>query len=186
MSPSPTVDITDGHLAASLFLSPLLCVATCPCVDMRAIRRCSSVQKLINKVTHLGQSDESSNDATTTARAASTSASVPRLSVNVNCFKMAEEEDFSSLPLTDRWVHKVGQLARPSSRLVDRRIMAANGLPSSRCRSGKFARQHTRRLQSYSRLRPTIAIPLFAHLSRTRAYGKGLSQIRMLPHNKMV
>ena len=69
-------------------------------VTMRLWRKRSSVQNLINKVTHLGLFNETT-DPTATENSPFTSL------FQVKCFKMAEEEDFSALPLTDRWVHKV-------------------------------------------------------------------------------
>lgn len=63
-----------------------------------------TAKRLIIKVTHLGPSDESTDDAPATTR---TSQSTSLSLFTANCFKMAEEEDFSALPLTDRWVHKV-------------------------------------------------------------------------------
>ena len=60
------------------------------------------------------------------------------------------EEDYSSLPLTDRWVHKVDLLLAGMKQGV---------LMWFYNRSGKYESKHMRMLQSNSRAHPTRTIP---------------------------
>ena len=66
--------------------------------------------KLINKVISFCQPDESTHDidnpAKPSLRASTDLESTPPKTPEKHN-KMAEEEDFSSMPLADRWVHKV-------------------------------------------------------------------------------
>lgn len=92
-----------GLLGATL-LQPLPPLSP---VDMDGAKKPSSLQKLIKRVASLGQHARHSSEnidpaSRSTTDLASTTPSSSRPS------SMAEqEEDYSSLPLVDRWVHKV-------------------------------------------------------------------------------
>ncbi|KAK4207546.1 armadillo-type protein [Rhypophila decipiens] len=74
----------------------------------------SSFQKLIKKVATLGRSSKKSKTASEDDPAGRTQHQSPPkpASVRTSSDAMAEEEDFSSLPLTDRWVHKVWKVRK--------------------------------------------------------------------------
>jgi hypothetical protein len=94
------------------------------------------LRKLINKAAGLCQPDESSKDIDNPTRprlrypAALAPAPVDTTTADSSKpRKMAEEEDFSSLPLTDRWVHKV-RVALMWNRLGKSLGSKANPTPS--------------------------------------------------------
>lgn len=98
------------------------------------------------------------------------------------------EEDFSSLPLTDRWVHKV-RSACPGSQLGTslpgwaQHAEANTTLALSR--SGKFAKEHTRKLRNYSKSAPVNTIQSSRTFSTTPRYGRGLWRTAMWLPSKM-
>ena len=104
---------------------------------------------------------------------------------------MAEgEEDYSSLPLTDRWVHKVRRTREPIGfrlhgvtrarqwegttlerlPVVEQRLDANRTLPDFR--SGKSAKGHTKKPSSSSRSAPTNTMLPSNHFCETLPYGK--------------
>jgi hypothetical protein len=95
--------------------------------------------------------------------------------------EMAEaEEDFSSLPLPDRFQHKV--LITPQMQRMSRGQRTNNSL----VRYGKYESKHTKMLQRHSRSPPMSTTPLFGHFYKTLHCGKEQLQTQMLPHNKTV
>ena len=65
----------------------------------------SPIQSLIKRVISLGQSKDPFLDRLGISKHWDFHQPLSKPTAEAN--KMAEEEDFSSLPLTDRWVHKV-------------------------------------------------------------------------------
>jgi hypothetical protein len=116
------------------------------------------------------------------------------------------EEDYSSLPLTDRWVHKVrgtsdstifrlhrynktrarqkGGGPRGNSRggHKSNKAYANHTLPG--CRSGKFEKEHMRKPSSSSKSAPTSTMLPFSHSCETLPYGKVPSPTAMWQPNK--
>jgi hypothetical protein len=89
---------------------------------------------------------------------------------------MAEaEEDFSSLPLPDRFQHKVNTfLPRTPPKLT--RFY----------RYGKYERQHTKTLPNNSKSHPMNTILPFDPSCKTLGCGRERSQIQMWRHNRRV
>ena len=93
--------------------------------------------------------------------------------------EMAEaEEDFSSLPLHDRFQHKV--LITPQMQRTSRDKQTNNSL----VRYGKYESKHTKMLQRHSKSPPMSTIPLFDPFYKTLHCGREQLQTQMLPHNK--
>ena len=86
-----------------------------------------------------------------------------------------EEEDFSSLPLPDRFVHKVGHDPAPVSRVK---------LKSHRI--GRFGKEDMKMPRKNSRLRQMNRILLSDPSYLIRACGRELCWTRMLPRNRRV
>lgn len=88
---------------------------------------------------------------------------------------MADEEDFSSLPLTDRWVHKV---RRPlQQRCATDETLTGNLIYSdtdSRFRFGKFEKQHTRKPRNNLKSLPMNTIPPSNPSFTIHHFGKAL------------
>lgn len=87
--------------------------------------------------------------------------------------KMADqEEDFSSLPLTDRWVHKVRMAREDVALRVKRsRVRCANCM-CHRNRSGKCANKPTKKQPNSSSSPPMNMTPLSGLSSRILRYGR--------------
>ncbi len=93
--------------------------------------------------------------------------------------EMAEaEEDFSSLPLPDRFQHKV--LITPQMQ----RIFLDKRTNNSFVRYGKYESKHTKMLQRHLRSPPMSTTPLFDPFYKTLHCGREQLQTQMLPHNK--
>jgi len=120
------------------------------------------------------------------------------------------EEDYSSLPITDRWVHKVrgtrdptpfrphgynkgeaggggnhpsGPFAFGGWPVVGQRLDANRTSPG--CRSGKSEKEHTKKPPSSSRSAPTSTMPPSSRFCETLPYGKAPSPTATWQHNKM-
>lgn len=143
-----------------------------------------SFQELINKVASLGRSKKSnsklnsSDDPACRTQHHSSSSEPTATRTSAESLKssnnMAEEEDFSSLPLPDRFVHKV-RCDIPTK-------MDGTGTDSvfvSVHRSGKFENKHTKMLPSSLRRQQTNTTQPLDPLSRTPACGKAPRQTRM-------
>lgn len=97
------------------------------------------------------------------------------LKIEIAVMAEAAEEDFSSLPLPDRFQHKVNiSLPRTLQKLT------------RFCRYGKYERQHTKMLQNNSKSRPMNTILLSDHSYKTLDYGREQLQIQMWQHNRKV
>jgi len=95
--------------------------------------------------------------------------------------KMAEqEEDFSSLPLPDRFQHKVPIMPQAP------KLPRANGLIIFRSRYGKYEKQPMKMLRSNSRLHLTNRTRPSDHSYKNLVCGRELLQTRTLPHSRMV
>lgn len=97
------------------------------------------------------------------------------LPVPVTVIMAEAEEDFSSLPLPDRFQHKVG-IKYYSSSLSKR--------TNPRPRSGKSAKQPTKMLRKNSRLHPTSITHLSNPSFEMDRCGREQSQIQTLQHNR--
>lgn len=110
------------------------------------------------------------------------------------------EEDYSSLPLTDRWVHKVRGTCDPTAfhphgynegkgaifwrlPMGDQRADANRTWPDYR--SGKSAKQHTKKPPSSSRSAPTSTMLPSNPFCETRPYGKAPWPTATWQPNKM-
>lgn len=113
------------------------------------------------------------------------------------------EEDYSSLPLTDRWVHKVrgtrdttefgphwyyegktgGEGYLLEAAQWPKTVDANRTLPD--CRSGKSAKQHTKKPPSSSRSAPTSTMLHFNPFCENLLYGKAPWPTATWQPNKM-
>lgn len=95
------------------------------------------------------------------------------------------EEDYSALPLTDRWVHKVrSRPLHPCHGFSVCPPCRANSRWCS-CRSGKFANKHTRMLQNNSSSPPTNTTPPSGRSSSTHRFGRAPWLTAMSPPSRM-
>ena len=72
---------------------------------MKGPKTSSPIQSLIKRVISLGHSKDPFLDRLGISKHWDSPQPLSKPAADAN--KMAEEEDYSSLPLTDRWVHKV-------------------------------------------------------------------------------
>jgi hypothetical protein len=91
-----------------------------------------------------------------------------------------QEEDFSSLPLEDRFQHKVWDLYPLYKARREKLTLVSN------LRYGKYEKAHTRMLQNNLKKLQARTTLLSGHSYKTLVSGKELYQTRMLPHIRRV